>query len=91
VRRRGRLLVVGICGRPITLDFDKICFKELVVTSGFASTPESWRRTMSLMKGKHLNFEALVSDALPLREWSQAFNNSLSLNGFKYVIDPRLK
>jgi L-iditol 2-dehydrogenase len=90
-RRRGRLLVVGLCGRPITLDFDRICFKELVVTSGFASTPESWRRTMSLMKGKHLNFEALVSDALPLREWSQAFNNSLSLNGFKYVIDPRLK
>jgi len=90
VRRRGRLLVLGICGRPITLDFDRICFKELMVTSGFASTPESWRRTMALLNGKHLSLEPLISDVLPLRDWSQAFHNSLSLNGFKYLIDPRL-
>jgi len=91
LRRRGRLLVVGLCGRPITLDFDRICFKELVVTSGFASTPESWRRTMALMNGKRLNFEPLISDVLPIRNWSHAFNNSLSLSGFKYLIDPRLR
>ena len=91
LRRRGRLLVVGLCGRPITLDFDRICFKELVVTSGFASTPGSWRRTMALMNGKHLNLEPLISDVFPIRDWSHAFNNSLLLKGFKYLIDPRMR
>jgi L-iditol 2-dehydrogenase len=91
LRRRGRLLGVGLFGHPITVDFDRVCFKELVVTSGFASTPGSWRKTMSLIEGKHLNFEALVSEAVPLREWGRAFDSALSQKGFKYVMDPRLQ
>jgi hypothetical protein len=46
---------------------------------------------MSLMNSKHVSFEGLVSEAMGLHEWSRAFNRSLSLSGFKYVLDPRLR
>ena len=41
---RRPLRAIGLAGKPVTIPFDLVCFHELTVTSGFASTPSSWRR-----------------------------------------------
>ena len=50
-RKGGHYVQVGLTGRPIAFDIDLICLNELVVTSGFASTPRSWRRLEKLVGG----------------------------------------
>jgi L-iditol 2-dehydrogenase len=41
---------MGLAGKPVTLPFDLVCFHELTVTSGLASTPSSWRKALDLVR-----------------------------------------
>jgi L-iditol 2-dehydrogenase len=87
VRRRGRLVQMGLRGADVTIPYDLICFKELTVTAGFASNPQSWRRAMALLG--EVNLEALVTEVVPLRDWRRAFEASRAGEGVKFVLDPR--
>jgi L-iditol 2-dehydrogenase len=87
LRRGGRLVQIGLRGAPITVPWDEICFRELSVTSGFASTATSWRRATALLG--ELRLEPLVTEVVPLREWRRAFDASRAGAGVKYVLDPR--
>lgn len=89
VRRRGRLVQMGLRGADVTIPYDLICFKELTVTSGFASNPGSWRRAMALLHAGAVELAPLVSEVVPLREWRRAFDASRAADGIKFVLDPR--
>lgn len=89
VRRGGRYVHVGIFGHPVTLDLDRILYKEVVYSSGFASTPTSWSRAMRLLDAGLVQLDPLVSEVVPLSEWERAFAATRAGAGMKYVIDPR--
>lgn len=89
-RRGGRYVQIGLTGKPITLDIDLICLRELLVSSGFASTPRSWRRAERLVAEGHVRLDPLVTDAAPLSGWQAAFERTRRAEGLKLVIDPRL-
>jgi L-iditol 2-dehydrogenase len=76
-------------GAPVTVPFDEICFRELTVRSGFASTPRSWARALRLVHDRAVALEPLVTAVMPLGEWEQAFAASRGGDGVKYVLDPR--
>ena len=48
--RGGRLVQIGLAGRP-SRSIDTVCYRELTVTSGNASTPQSWRHALELIEG----------------------------------------
>jgi L-iditol 2-dehydrogenase len=87
-RRGGRLVQIGLRGADVSVPWDLICFHELTVTSGFASTPESWRRALELMRGGAVALRELVTEVVPLADWERAFAASREGRGIKYVIDP---
>lgn len=87
--KRGHLVALGIIGKSATLSFDHVVFKELTVTSGFASNPRSWQRAMQLIADKKVDLEAMVSEVAPLRDWKRLFDKSMSAEGLKFVFDPR--
>ena len=89
-RRGGRYVQIGVFGRPVTVPLDLVFQKELVVTSGFASTPRSWRRALSLVEQQSVELEPLVSDIVPLSAWERAFANLRAGRALKIVFDPRL-
>ena len=89
-RKRGHLVELGIIGKEATLPFDNIVFKELTITSDFASNPRSWARAMKLMAEKKVDLEVMVTDVGPLSDWKEFFEKSMSAEGLKYVFDPRL-
>ena len=89
-RRGGHYVQIGLAGKPIQLDIDLICLRELVVTSGFASTPSSWRRVEALIGGGHVVLDPLVTDVLPLSAWADGFSRTRRADGLKIVLDPRL-
>jgi L-iditol 2-dehydrogenase len=89
-RRGGRYVQVGVMGRPVTLPFDLIFQKELVVTSGFASTPRSWRQALAFVESGRVALEPLLSEVARLEEWERVFADLRVGRGVKYVFDPRL-
>ena len=62
--------------------------KELIVTSGNASTPSSWDRAIALLADGSVRLEPLLTEAVPLAEWDRAFEAVRAGRGLKFVIDP---
>ncbi len=87
-RRGGRLVQIGLRGAPVTIPWDLICFHELTVTSGFASTPASWRRAMALLAAGTVVTAPLVSEVVPLERWEHAFAASRGGDAVKEVLTP---
>ena len=87
-RRGGRLVQIGLRGADLTVPWDLICFHELTVTSGFASTPASWRRAMALLERGAVVTEPLVSEVVPLERWEHAFTVSRNGGAVKEVLAP---
>jgi L-iditol 2-dehydrogenase len=86
--RGGRLVQIGLAGRPVELPFDQVCYRELTVTSGNASTPRSWARALELLEAGRIALEPLVTEVVPLAEWERAFAATRAGSGIKYVLAP---
>jgi len=87
-RRGARYVQIGLAGKPVSLPFDLVCFKELTVTSGNASTSVSWRRALALVDSRAVALEPLVSSAVPLERWEEAFAGTRAGSGVKHVLVP---
>ncbi|HTK06538.1 MAG TPA: hypothetical protein VL485_05195, partial [Ktedonobacteraceae bacterium] len=72
-RKRGCYGQIGLYDRPVWLDFDTICYKELVVTGTNASVPEAWLRARELLRLGLVRSEAMVSGIRLLQDWQDAF------------------
>ncbi len=73
VEKAGRYVQVGLYGKPITLDVDKVCYKELRVSGSFATTPSSWYRALALASSGAVSLAAIVGATFPLSDWERAF------------------
>jgi L-iditol 2-dehydrogenase len=87
-RRRGRFVQIGLAGKPVAIPFDLVAYRELVVTSGNASTPRSWKRALELIEARGVELEPLVSEVVPLDEWERAFTATREGTGIKFVLAP---
>lgn len=88
VSKRGRYVQVGIFGSPVTLSLDHVLYKELVVSSGNASTPASWGRAIALLRSQQVSLDPLVTEVAPLSEWSRVFDAVRGGEGLKHVLSP---
>lgn len=86
--RAGHLVQMGLSGKPSELETDLICYKELSITSGFASTPRSWRRAMALLNSGKLFLAPLITDTYPLNDWDIGFERSFAADGVKFILSP---
>lgn len=87
-RRGARYVQVGIFGRDVTLAFDTLLYKELTVTSGFASTPASWRAAMRLIEAGDVVLTTLITNRVPLHAFFDALDAAARGEGLKTVIVP---
>jgi len=88
-RRGGSYVQIGVFGKPVTVPLDRVFQKELVVTSGFASTPQSWRRALRLIGERRVELLPLVSEVVPLSDWERVFADLRAGRAIKVVFDPR--
>jgi len=88
VRRGGRYVQIGLAGKAVTVPLDLVCFKELTMTSGNASTPASWNRAVALIEERRVELEPLLSEVVPLAEWERAFAATRAAAGIKFVLAP---
>jgi L-iditol 2-dehydrogenase len=87
-RKGGQYTQIGLFGKPIQIDFEKICFRELKVTGSLGSTWVSWEKAIQLLAAGTVNTRDLVSDIMPITEWEKAFAKFESKEGMKLVLTP---
>ena len=88
VKRGGRYVQVGIFGKEVSLPIDLILYKELSVSSGFASTATSWQDAIRLLDKGKVRLGSLVTRQVPLDRWQTAFESVMAGDGIKTVIVP---
>jgi L-iditol 2-dehydrogenase len=88
IRKRGRYTQLGLFGRPISIDFEKVISKELKVTGSFGQRRSAWERALALMAQRKVSLGPLVSHVLPLAEWERAFQLFENKEGLKVVLTP---
>jgi L-iditol 2-dehydrogenase len=89
-RRGARYVAVGIVGHEVKVSVDIILYKELLVTSGFASTPHSWIRALKLLESGSVRLAPLISRVEPLENWPEVFKDLKNADVLKIVFDPRI-
>lgn len=87
-RPTGSYIAIGIFGHPVSVDLDAILLKELTVTSGFASTPDAWRRAMALLEQRRVDLEPLVGRRAALEEFASVFAEVRDGTALKTVFVP---
>lgn len=90
LRPRGTLVQVGLLSGDIAVPFGLIVYRELTVRAGFGSSPASWLRAGRLVADRQVELSPLISDVLPLRDWTTALERFERRDGLKTVFDPRL-
>lgn len=90
LRPGGKYVQIGLVAQPVSVRLGDLLLRETPVRTGFASTAASWWRAMRLLDTGLIDVEPLVTDVLPLREWSTALNRIRDREGIKTVLDPRL-
>jgi L-iditol 2-dehydrogenase len=88
IRKRGRYTQLGLFGRPISINFERVVSKELKVTGSFGQRRSAWQRALALMAQRKISLGPLVSDVLPLSEWKRAFELFENKEGLKVVLKP---
>mgnify|MGYP002395490805 CR=1 FL=1 len=89
VRKRGRYTQMGLYGKPISFDLEKVALKELQVTGSFAQKWSAWKRALSLTGKNMIDLKSLITDKLPLDRWEQAFSKLNEKKGIKIILDPQ--
>ncbi|QOR72826.1 zinc-binding dehydrogenase [Ruania alkalisoli] len=88
VRRGGRYVQIGQRGDAVPINLALASFHELIITGGFASTPESWDRAMRLLDSRLIDLEPLVSRRYSLRDWQEALDAVRGSAGVKQLLCP---
>lgn len=88
VRKQAKYTQIGLHGRPISVDFEKIALKELRVTGSFAQKWSAWRTALALLAQDRVDLKPLVTHTYPLERWEEAFGRLRNKEGLKIVLIP---
>ena len=88
VRKRGKYTQMGLFGKRVSIDFEKIAFKEIEVRGGVSHRRPSWKRALGLMERGSVDTEPLITHTLPLAKWKTAFDMLEKKECLKAVLVP---
>lgn len=85
VRKGGTLLQVGIAGKPVTIDYDLVLFKELTLQGTFTHIYPTWERGLKLESQGLIDVNPLLSADRKLDDWEEAFQDLLDQKAMKIL------
>ena len=88
VRKQGQLMQVGVFGKPVTVELDKLWKKEIRHWSSFATGASSWEKLQKIYAMDVLELEDLISARFPLADYKKAFEMVERKEGYKIFLIP---
>lgn len=86
--KSARFCQMGLVGRPVQLDLDLICYKELTVTGSNATVPTAWPRALRLLASGRIDPRSLITHRFGLDDWQEAFRVAEAKEGIKTLFTP---
>ncbi|MDR1648824.1 MAG: zinc-binding dehydrogenase [Synergistaceae bacterium] len=88
IKKRGWFTQIGLPGKKIEFDIEKVCYKELHFSGSLGSRNASWRKALQLLGEGKVNVRPLVTDKLSVLEWERAFEKFEKKEGCKIFLLP---
>ena len=88
VRRGGKYTQIGLFGRSIQIDFEKIVYKEITVKGTISQKWTAWKKALQLLKLGKVTVNPLISDILPLSSWEKGFEMHRNKKCLKIILKP---
>ena len=88
VRKMGHYTQVGIFGKPLEIDLDKVVIKQLHFQGSMCHTWETWERTMRFLRQGIVDLHPFISNRLPLSRWEEAFQSVIAKKEIKVLLYP---
>jgi L-iditol 2-dehydrogenase len=86
LRKRGKFVQVGICGRDISLPYDQLLYKQIQFFGSVGHSLSTWDRVMRILAAGTVDLQPLVSHVLPLSRWREGFDLCENKRGVKVLI-----
>lgn len=88
LRKMGTCVMLGLHGRPMTIDPDVIVYKQLVIHGSISHNWTTWDRTMAILAEERVNLRPLITHRLPLADWQEGFRMVEERIGLKVILLP---
>jgi len=88
VRKMGRYTQVGLFGKPLQLDLDRVVVKQVHLQGSMCHTWETWERTMRFLGQGLIDLRPFISRRLPLSQWQDGFQGVLAKRDLKVLLYP---
>lgn len=86
--RGGRYCQMGLYGKPLQLDLDLICYREIVMSGSNATVPTAWPRAIRLLADGHIDYGRLITHRFGLADWETALETVNGKSGMKVLLTP---
>lgn len=88
LRPMGRYTQMGVLGRSITVNWDRLANKEIRFTGVKCEKYSSWEKAIAYVAMGKVNLEKMVTHEFGYDQWEEAFNVFESKNGLKILLHP---
>ena len=88
LRRKGKYTQIGIFGKPIKFDLDRILYGEIRLMGSFSQKYSAWNAAIKLFAQRKILAKPLVTDILTLEKWEEGFKRSLEGKAIKVILKP---
>jgi L-iditol 2-dehydrogenase len=88
VKKRGWFTQIGLPGKKIEFDIEKVCYKELHFSGSLGSRNASWRKALQLLSEGKIQVKPLVTDKLSILDWEHALGKFEKKEGCKIFLLP---
>lgn len=86
IKAGGKYLQVGIAGKPVTINFDTLLYKEISIQGTFCHHYPTWEKALKMEKMGLVDVKPIISEEISLDQWEDAFNRLLKQEAIKIVI-----
>ncbi len=88
IKKGGKFTQVGLFGKQIMIDFEKVATKELKVTGVQSQRWTAWERALKLLEIGKIKLEPVISGKFQMTDWEKAFAAFESKEGLKIIMYP---
>ena len=86
---KGRVALIAMWGKPITLNFDKVAMGQLDLIGGWSwNGSETWEKAIDFLYRGCIDYKAMITNRYKLEEWELAFSNLREGKDVKALIHP---
>lgn len=86
VKSQGRILQLGIPGKPLAVDIDSVIFKAIQFLGCVGHSLKTWDRAVRILNQGKVDIMPVVTHVLPLSRWKEGFDLCEQKQGIKVLL-----